>query len=84
MLDGNLSRVTRAIEDYFACHPDAADSADGIARWWLAGTGIEATVDEVRNALATLVDSGIAVARRMPDGRLIYAWSRRKRSDGMH
>ena len=74
MLDGNLSRVTRAIEDYFASHPDAADSADGIARWWLVGEGIVATAEEVRMALGVLVERGLVLPQRMPDGRLIYHW----------
>lgn len=84
MFDGNLSRVTRAIEHYFACHPDAADSAEGIARWWLAGEGVRASQDEVAAALEILVQCELVTARRMPDGRLIYAWAQRKGSNGTH
>lgn len=84
MFDGNLSRVTRAIEHYFACHPEAADSAEGIARWWLADEGVEASQDEVEAALSDLVQRGRVTARRMPDGRLIYAWALRKGSNGTH
>ena len=80
MPDAKLSRVVEAIEAYFARHPDAADSAEGIASWWLAGAGIEARVDEVLGALAILAAYLLlayvvlpqVVARRMPDGRLIY------------
>ncbi|NLF55244.1 MAG: hypothetical protein GX576_12765 [Thauera phenolivorans] len=79
MSDAKLSRVVEAIEAYFARHPDAADSAEGIASWWLAGAGIEARADEVRNALAILAERGTVVARRMPDGRLIYVRGPRRR-----
>jgi len=84
MLDGNLSRVTRAIQDYFASHPDAADSAEGIARWWLVGEGVVATEDEVRAALGMLVERGLVLPQRMPDGRLIYAWAGVRGAGGTH
>jgi len=82
MSDAKLSRVVEAIEAYFARHPDAADSAEGIASWWLAGAGIEARADEVLGALAVLAERGTVVARRMPDGRLIYL--RGPRRQDMH
>lgn len=84
MLDGNLSRVTRAIEEYFASHPDAADSAEGIARWWLVAAGVVATEDEVRTALGVLVKRGLVLPQRMPDGQMIYAWAGRRGSGGTH
>lgn len=84
MLDGNLSRVTWAIQRYFASHPDAADSAQGIARWWLVGEGVEATADEVEAALGVLVQRGVVRAQRMPDGRLIYAWAGVRSAGGTH
>lgn len=84
MLDGNLSRVVRAIQDYFARHPDAADSAEGIARWWLAGEGMQASEDEVNAALGVLVRRGLVSPRRMPDGRLIYARAGGHGASGPH
>ncbi|MFC5767807.1 hypothetical protein [Thauera sinica] len=84
MLGGNLSRVTRAIQGYFASHPDAADSAEGIARWWLVGEGVVASEDEVKAALCVLVERGLVLPRRMPDGRLIYAWAGGRDPGGTH
>ena len=84
MLDGNLSRVTRAIEEYFASHPDAADSAEGISRWWLVAAGVVATEDEVRTALDVLVTRGLVLPHRMPDGQTIYLWAGRRRPGGTH
>ena len=72
MRDERLGAVAGAIEAYLARHPDAADSAEGIARWWLSGGGLDASLDEVRSALGRLVEHGLVAWRQMPDGRRIY------------
>ncbi|ENO95557.1 hypothetical protein C667_18412 [Thauera phenylacetica B4P] len=61
-----------AIEAYLACHPEAADSAEGIARWWLAARGIDTDADTVTQALQRLVEFGTVRVRRTPDGRRLY------------
>ena len=68
-----LDRVVAAIEAYLTSHPVAADSAAGIARWWLGQEGIEAGVDEVQGALERLVENGVVRARTLPGGERIYS-----------
>ncbi len=72
MPEQRLGEVMEAIEAYLARHPEAADSAEGIARWWLATGGLEASVDEVQRALARLIEFGVVRAERTPDGRSLY------------
>src|SRR5258708_7711826 len=44
-------RLAEAIRDYLARHPDAADSAEGVAKWWLGPLGAEATTADTEQAL---------------------------------
>lgn len=72
MEDRHLGEVMAAIEAYLAHHPEAADSAEGIARWWLAGRGIETDTETVTRALQRLVEYGAVRVRSTPDGRRLY------------
>ena len=76
MPGAELDRVVAAIEAYLERHPEAADSADGIARWWLARDGMEDCVEDVRAALARLLDRGVVTARTLPSGERIYSAAR--------
>lgn len=55
--DEQIATIANAIERYLDSHPDAADTAEGIARWWLSP---EYSVDTVtvRSALALLEARG--------------------------
>jgi len=82
--DARITRIAEAIRDYLARHPDAADSEEGIAAWWLPAMGIEASAAEVAAALPSLCDAGLIAPQRLPDGRVIYRrhgtfWEARER-----
>ncbi|MEO8123645.1 MAG: hypothetical protein ABI633_06310 [Burkholderiales bacterium] len=66
------TELIEAIEAHLASNPLAADSADGVARWWLAAHGVVASPVEVEQALATLVRR--RRLRRVPlaDGNTLY------------
>ena len=76
MRDERLAAVTEAIEAYLVRHPHAADSAEGIARWWLSMGGLDASVEEVRAALGRLIEQGLVAWRQLPDGRRLYGAAR--------
>jgi len=62
-----------AIVAYLATNPMAADSVDGIARWWLGqDAGGQTARGDVERAVATLVARGVLREVRLPDGSLIY------------
>jgi hypothetical protein len=64
--------VVDAIDLYLTTHPDAADSAEGVARWWLPSMNIVASVPEVEAALEQLLTRGLVRKRMLADGRVIY------------
>ena len=71
-MDDTIRLVARELSIYLDEHPDAVDTADGIQRWWLSSRRIEATLEDVGQALDLLIAQGVAERRRMPDGRSVY------------
>jgi len=69
---GKLDDAIRAIEAHLASHPLAADSAEGVARWWLAAHGVVASTSEVERALATLVRRRRVRRVQLADGNTLY------------
>ena len=72
------SDLELAILRYCADHPNAADTLDGVRRWWLADP--TRTTGEVEAALDALVAAGLLDIRRLPDGTAIY-FTRARGSD---
>lgn len=63
--------VAQWISDYLAEHPDAADTAEGVRRWWLAPRHGEVAPELVEQALETLKRSGVVSIRAIA-GRKVY------------
>ena len=70
-------RLRNRILEHFAVHPEAADTAGGIARWWLEDDE-DVTLESVERVVLELVESGVVERRRTPDGAVIYGWARRR------
>jgi hypothetical protein len=70
--DEEVKRIARDLEHYVALHPTAADTPEGIARWWLPHSG-EPALSLVEAALEQLVQRGIVVRRTLPSGAFIFA-----------
>lgn len=75
-VQGRRVRIAKAIRDYLLHHPDAADSADGIAKWWLARLSAEVSVVEAEEALELLYGLGVVEKQTLPGGRVLYRASR--------
>jgi hypothetical protein len=60
---------------YLAQHPRAADTADGIRRFWLSDCGAYA-LEDVERVLDRLVRKGVVARRRLPDGGVLYVDAR--------
>jgi len=69
--------IVGAIRRYFATHPEAADSVEGIQRWWLLPLLGEEPLSLIERALEQLVDEGVTQRLILEDGRVIYAGTRR-------
>jgi catechol 2,3-dioxygenase-like lactoylglutathione lyase family enzyme len=67
----SMARVVAAILDYVEQNPDAADTVDGIGRWW-SGPHDSASRDDVLHALEKLVAEGRLIKRVSPDGRCLF------------
>ncbi|MGD2089588.1 MAG: hypothetical protein PVH61_25660 [Candidatus Aminicenantes bacterium] len=75
MANGRVSRLealSRQILDYLQKHPEASDTLEGIAAWWLEQQRIEDLVEEVAEALEILVKKGAITAHKKTDGTTNY------------
>ena len=83
MRDGEqIVRVIAAsLRDYITRHPDAADSIEGIRRWWLPQS-LVASSAEVQSALDELVAAGVLNRRPLPDRGTLYSGRRHEPAAG--
>jgi len=70
--DRVIGAITRVILDYLTMHPDAADSAEGIQRWWVLPQLGEEPLALVEVALRRLARAGKARRVVLEDGRVVY------------
>ncbi len=66
------SVLCQGILQYLRTHPDAADSLEGIATWWLPGLDLEARPEAVQTALDQLVADRLVARFDLADGRTLY------------
>jgi hypothetical protein len=72
-VSGKLLKLKRAILAYLKAHPEAADTATGIKRWWLPPTLANVSSADVAAVLAAMVADGIMETRQLPGGHVIFA-----------
>jgi hypothetical protein len=66
------SPVTTAILRYLIEHPDAKDTASGIARWWLSPHHDEWKRDVIQTAIDGLVARGWLIRRETTPSHVVY------------
>jgi hypothetical protein len=71
--DANVELIAHDIERYLWDHRGAADTAEGIARWWLTSRAILAERMQVEAALEVLIRRGVVARHLLPDGNCVYA-----------
>jgi hypothetical protein len=84
MFDGDpdwIDQVAREIEEHVAAHPDAADTSEGIATWWIGRQRFLEAERTIEMALDRLVAQGRMERRRQPGGAVLYRMAR-GRGDG--
>ncbi len=67
-----VDAIVQAVLAYLARHPQAADSVDGVARWWVGDDG-RLGLPLVQQALDRLVTAGELRRQRLADGSVLYA-----------
>jgi len=70
--DDMVQAVADSLVEYMTRHPEAADSIEGIRRWWLPADMVASAAD-VEAALNRLVLAGILATRRLPDRGVLYS-----------
>ena len=70
--DARTTQIAEAIRAYLSRHPDAADSDEGIAAWWMPAMQMDTCTAEVALALEYLRRAGSVEQQTLPDGRVIY------------
>jgi len=67
----DLARIALALVRYLRLHPQASDTAEGIARWWLRGE-MRAEVWHVQQVLEWMTEAGLIEGITTRDGRKRY------------
>lgn len=67
-----IIRVAEEIERYLQTHRHAADTLEGIAKWWLLQQRYQDSTDCVHNALVLLTERGLVEKITTLDGKTIY------------
>lgn len=65
--------LREALRSYLGRYPDAADSLEGISRWWLPESLRGTPIERLRAVLDELVDAGEMCSSTLPDGTRLYA-----------
>ena len=71
-----VSGVTLAILEHLAHHPDAKDTREGIATWWLQQRRIESTAEDVVRGLEYLLSRQFIVESHGAERRPYYSVNR--------
>ena len=64
--------VADEIRAYLDSNPNAADSLEGIAKWWCGRKRYEESRETVRAALSSLIEEGTVRSRQVAQGETIY------------
>ena len=70
--------IAAEIERYVLAHPEAADTVEGIQRWWLSRQLADESDARVARALDWLIARGVLATTALPDGRTLYGAPRRR------
>ena len=66
-----VDAVAIRISRYLNEHPDAADTVEGVALWWLSGNRSNEWMRTVQRAIEQLAGSGEVAIRVLPDGAVM-------------
>ena len=79
--DKNAMRVADDIQKYLQYHPNAADTLEGITKWWVSQICVEEAVEVIAKALEILERQGKVTKTVMVGGKEIYSRSKLHESE---
>ncbi len=68
-----MQRLDEEITKYLACHPQASDTIEGIAEWWIPKNVADIVTQELRQSLERLVSCGKVKAIQGASGEVRYS-----------
>jgi hypothetical protein len=66
VMESSQLELTRAILQYLMEHNEAADTTEGILRWWILNENLKERMTRVQAALDWLINKGWIERRSMP------------------
>ena len=72
--------MARAILRYLQGQPDAKDTLEGIAQWWLSKECTERKANQIESSLSDLVSRGLVIEGRREDMPPYYWLNRAKQN----
>ena len=72
-IDINVQQIADEIECYLNNHPNAADTIEGITKWWLSEQNIEASSSIVQQALNYLGSKSVVKCNANLSGNKVYS-----------
>ncbi len=68
-----VSLLADEIAAYLREHAQAADTLDGIVRWWVMRQRLQEGQRQVAQALDILCAQGVVTTRKLPDGVVLFS-----------
>ena len=75
-MDGEIDFIVIKVLDYFRQHPNAADTANGVFKWWLTRERVRCTDEKLESALDYLAAKGVVRKTILVDGRTLYSYNK--------
>lgn len=73
-----------AINRYLLVRPNASETVDGVAKWWLLRQRYQDSRQLVQKALDFLLIEGFVVKTVMPDGKVLYSKAENEQENTNH
>ena len=75
MEERQIQELVQSIRTYLSQRPDAADTLEGITRWWVRSASLDLSPQLVEAALEILIQEGVVTTTHV-GGRLLYRGAR--------
>ncbi len=71
--DQEIERIARDVQAYLQNHPHAADTLEGVVKWWLTRQRYDRAEAQVSRALELLEQRGLVARATTTDGRPVFS-----------